>query len=164
MKFVGNFFKWIDPLWEHLVLTRKGQARPRDWPASSSIESAEYARYKEAGYDLTAVNWWVYEERDLNISINPPWTTGEVHWWITKLMPGQFMPIHTDPHTYDRECNRYWVPLQDYQPGHIFMYNDQVITKYQAGDVYQYYSSIDAHGAANIGHVPRIILQVTEYT
>jgi hypothetical protein len=163
MKFVGNFSRWVNPLWEHLVLTRTGQARPRDWPASTAVEANEYKRYKEAGYDLTAVNWWVYEDQDLNIDISPPWTTGQVHWWITKLLPGQYMPMHTDPDTHGKNCKRYWVPLQDYHPGHIFMYNDQVITNYKLGDVYTYIDSTDLHGAANIGHIPRIILQVTEY-
>lgn len=163
MKFIGNFSKWIDPLWEHLVLTRTGQARPRDWPPSSAIESAEYSKYKEAGYDLSAVNWWVYEQSDLGVDIVPPWVVNKCHWWITKLYPGQFMPIHSDPHTHGSDCQRYWVPLQDYHPGHIFMYRDEVIVNYRAGDVYTYHQSTDLHGAANIGHIPRIILQVTEY-
>ena len=163
MRYQGNYKDWVNPLWEHLVLTRTGQARPRDWPADTAAEANEYKRYKEAGYDLTAVNWWVYEERDLNISIAPPWTTGEVHWWITKLLPGQYMPMHTDPHTHGRSCKRFWVPLQDYHPGHIFMYRDQVMTNYKAGDVYTYIDPTDLHGAANIGHIPRIVLQVTEY-
>ncbi len=163
MIYKGNFYSWVDPLWEHLVLTRVGQARPRDWPAATAVESTEYKKYKEAGYDLSAINWWVYEEKDLNISISPPWCTGDVHWWITKLLPGQYMPMHTDPYTHERSCNRYWIPLQDYHPGHIFMYRDQVITNYKAGDVYTYIDSTDLHGAANIGHIPRIVLQVTEY-
>lgn len=163
MRYLGNYYSWVNPLWEHLVLTRTGQGRPRDWPPSSDVEQSEYKRYKEAGYDLSAVNWWVYEEADLNVSIDPPWTKGVIHWWITKLLPGQFMPMHVDPHTYEKSCMRYWVPLQDYHPGHIFMYNDQVITNYRAGDVYEYINPTDLHGAANIGHIPRIILQITEY-
>jgi hypothetical protein len=38
-----------------------------------------------------------------------------------------------------------------------------MITNYRAGDVYEYINSTDSHGAANIGHIPRIVLQVTEY-
>ncbi len=163
MRYLGNYKHWIQQEWIDLVLSKEGQARPRDWPASSAVESAEYSRYKEAGYDLSAVNWWVYEQEDLGIEITPPWVIGKYHWWITKLMPGQFMPMHTDPHTHDTDCQRYWVPLQDYHPGHIFMYTDTVITNYKAGDVYTYYQSTDLHGAANIGHIPRIVLQVTEF-
>jgi hypothetical protein len=163
MIFVGNFSKWIDPLWEHLVLTRKGQARPRDWPAAFDVESQEYKTAQDAGYNLNSVYWWVYEEKDLNVAINPPWCNNKVQWWITKLLPGQFMPMHTDPFTHYESCKRYWVPLQDYQPGHIFVYKDNMLSNYKAGDVYEYDNSLDIHGAANIGHTPRMVLQVTEY-
>jgi hypothetical protein len=45
------------------------------------------------------------------------------------MLPGNCMPIHTDPHTsYESNSQRYWVPLQDYQNGHWFVYNDVVIT------------------------------------
>jgi hypothetical protein len=163
MKFIGNFFSWVDPLWEHLVLTRTGQARPRDWSAAFDVESQEYKKAQEAGYDLNSVYWWVYEEKDLGITINPPWCNNKIQWWITKLLPGQFMPMHTDPHTHNSTCNRYWIPLQNYISGHVFIYKDKMMTSYNAGDVYQFENEVDTHGAANIGHTPRIFLLITEY-
>lgn len=163
MRYVGNYINWIDPNWEQLILSKAGQGRPRDWPPSSAVESSEYLKYETAGYDLTAVNWWVYEYKDILVDIYPPWTKGKIHWWFTKLMPGQFMPMHTDPHTHNHSCKRYWIPIYDYHPGHIFVYNNEMITNYRAGDVYEYINSTDSHGAANIGHIPRIVLQVTEY-
>lgn len=162
MKFLGNC-SFINNDWITEVLSKPGQARPRDWPPANAVESAEYARYKEAGYDLNAVNWWVYEKSDVSFDITHPWIKGEYHWWITKLLPGQFMPIHTDPHTHDLFCKRYWIPLQDYQPGHIFIYGDNMIKDYKKEDVYEYFNSQDMHGAANIGHTPRLVLQITEY-
>ncbi len=163
MIFVGNYRNFIDPLWEHLILTRTGQARPRDWPPLNAAESAEYLKYQSAGYDLSAVNWWVYEEIDLGIDIIPPWTNGNIHWWFTKLLPGQFMPIHKDPHVVDQKCNRYWMPLQDYVSGHVFIYEDKMISDYKLGDVFQFDNADAIHGAANIGHTPRIMLLITEY-
>jgi len=163
MKFIGNFATWVDPLWEHLLLTRTGQARPRDWPPESAVESAEYSKYEMAGYDLNAINWWVYECQDMGINIIPPWTKNKVHWWFTKMMPGQFMPVHTDPHAHETPCNRYWMPLQDYQPGHIFIYKDAMVSNYKQGDVFMFDHERDIHGAANIGHTPRLMLLLTEY-
>jgi hypothetical protein len=55
------------------------------------------------------------------------------------------------------------MPFQDYKPGHIFMYENQVITNYKAGDVWEYTDSGALHGAANIGHTPRIVLQISTY-
>ena len=96
MDWIGNF-NFIQDSWIQEVLNTAGQARPRDWPASSAVESAEYAKAKEAGYDLNAVHWWVYEKNDVSFDIvDLPFIKGDYHWWITKLYPGQFMPIHTD--------------------------------------------------------------------
>ena len=50
-----------------------------------------------------------------------------------------------------------------YHQGHIFIINDKLVTDYKAGDVYEYVHEQDTHGAANIGHIPRLVLQVTEY-
>ena len=162
MQYLGNY-DFIKDSWIFEILSKDGQARPRDWPASSAVESAEYARAEEAGYDLNAVHWWVYEKSNVSFDITPPWVNGDYHWWITKLYPGQFMPVHTDPHTHERPCKRYWVPMQDYHSGHIFLYKDTVSVNYKKGDVYMYKQEHDSHGAANIGHIPRLVLQVTEY-
>ena len=162
MKYVDNF-QFVKDEWIQELLLNEGQARPRDWPPAFAVESAEYARAEAAGYDLNDVHWWVYEWQDVDFEIEPPWVKGEYHWWITKLYPGQYMPMHTDPHTHEQACKRYWMPLQDYHQGHVFIINDKLVTDYKAGDVYEYVHEQDTHGAANIGHVPRLVLQVTEY-
>ena len=134
MKYVGNF-NFIQDSWIDEILSIDGQARPRDWPALNAVESAEYKRAIEAGYNLDSVHWWVYEKQDVSFDVNAPWIKNDFHWWITKLYPGQFMPMHTDPHTHDRPCNRYWIPLQDYIPGHIFIYESSLVKDYKKGDV-----------------------------
>ena len=161
MKYRGNT-KFVSNETIQKILTTDGQARPRNWTPVNEIEEQEYARYAEAGYDLNAVNWWVYEKQDLDIDIALPWATN-IHWWITKLTPGQFMPMHTDPHTHDKKCRRYWIPLQDYVPGHIFLYGSELVADYIANDIFEYYDAQDLHGAANISHTPRLVLQITEY-
>ena len=163
MIFHKNYSDWVDPQWRELALKAEGQARPRDWPPAYASEVAEYKKALDAGYDLTAVNWWVLEEQDLGITITPPWTKGEYHWWITKMYPGQFMPMHVDPHANHRDCVRYWMPLQDYHPGHIFVYDKQLAVDYKVGDLFSFADSTAYHGAANIGHTPRVMLMITEY-
>ena len=160
MKYVDNF-QFVEDEWIQELLLNEGQARPRDWPPAFAVESAEYKRAEEAGYDLTQVHWWVYEEQNLGPLLLP--LENEYHWWITKLCPGQFMPMHSDPHTHERPCKRYWIPLQNFEPGHVFIYKDNLIKDYKELDVFEYESSTDLHGAANIGHTPRVILQVTEF-
>jgi hypothetical protein len=161
MKYIDNWKHILHSDLRQQVLDTIGQARPRDWPPAFAVESDEYARAEEAGYDLSQVHWWVYEEADLGYLKLP--IDNKYHWWITKLYPGQFMPMHSDPHTHERPCKRYWIPLQDYEPGHIFIYKTILINNYNAYDVFEYTKSTDLHGAANISHSPRVILQVTEY-
>lgn len=161
MNYVDNWKKYIPENLNQTVINTIGQARPRDWPPSSAIECAEYSKAKDAGYDLTETHWWVYEKNDLNIDLIFP--LNSYHWWITKMYPGQFMPMHTDPHTHEKLCKRYWIPLQDYTPGHILIYKGELVKDYKFGDVFEFNLSTDYHGAANIGHTPRISLLITEY-
>ena len=164
MIFIGNYKNKILTKGSYeKILGTIGQARPKDWPPAFAVETAEYKKAEQAGYDLNATNWWVYESKDLDIKINTPWTDNNIHWWITKLMPGQFMPMHTDPHTHSTNCKRFWIPLQDYVPGHIFIYQNELIKDYSQDDVFEYIDATDSHGAANISHSPRLVLQITEY-
>lgn len=160
MKHINNWKELLPIDLRQRALDTVGLARPRDWPAVNAVVSAEYADAKNAGYDLSAVHWWVYEQEQLG-PLKLPYK--DYHWWITKLYPGQFMPMHTDPHGHDRSCFRLWIPLQDFEPGHVFIYKDEMITNYKAYDVYQFDHSQDNHGVANISHTPRVVLQVTVY-
>lgn len=166
MEFVGNFKNWIDPNWIEFLKTNTGIARPTEGQQPDSPEmEAEYARARAAGYKDDATYFWMFDKTNFPFEIPKlPFIEDKFHWWITKMLPGNFMPMHVDPHTlYEPNSKRYWLPLQDWEPGHIFMYEDQVITNYVAGDVWTYGNSAALHGAANIGFTPRIVLQISTY-
>ena len=164
MRFIGNFQHWIKKEWLTEITQSHGYGRPRDWNPDSSQEEDTYKKAAEAGYNLKSVHFWLFEKSNLSFDIIPPWTTSSnVHWWFTKMYPGQFTPMHSDPHTHENKCLRYWVPMQNYETGHIFIYKDELIKNYRAGDVFVYDDSQDIHGAANIGYSIRLVLQVTEY-
>ena len=166
MKYIGNYQNWIQQEWVDLILHTNGTARPRDGNTPDSKEMEyEYSRAKQAGYKDTDVYFWMFDKSNVNFILpTPPWVDGKYHWWITKMLPGNFMPMHVDPHTlYEKNSCRYWMPLQDWKPGHVFMYENEVITDYKAGDVWMYRESGALHGAANIGYTPRLVLQVSTY-
>jgi len=74
------------------------------------------------------------------------------------------MPMHVDPHTtVQKNAQRFWIPLQDWEIGHIFKFQDEIVTNYKKGDIYEYDDAQGLHGAANIGLTPRVVLQVTLY-
>ena len=164
MKWIGNFEKDLNPALNKLVMDAKGQARPGDWKPINDVEKELWEKGKST-FDFGKTMWYVYEQQDLQIDLKFPWTFGKCHWWITKLLPGQMMPMHTDPLTHeDQTFKRFWVPLQDYVAGHVFLYGNSMIANYKRGDVFEYEHSQDEHGAANLYFEPRLVLQVTEYT
>ena len=55
------------------------------------------------------------------------------------------------------------LPFTDWEPGHVFMYENTVLTDYRAGDMYKFENPMALHGSCNIGTKPRIVLQVTTY-
>lgn len=166
MNLIGNYFDWIDPKWIDIIMSDRGYGRPAegDKPNSPEME-LEYAKARTAGYNENDIYFWMFDKHNVNFELpTPPWIDGKFHWWITKMLPGNFMPLHIDPHTqFEKNSKRYWMPFQDYKPGHIFMYKDTVITNYKAGDVWMYKDAGAIHGSANIGHTPRIVLQISTH-
>lgn len=166
MRFIGNFKDWVDPQWVTEVLGNRGIGRPAEGQKPDTPEmELEYARARAAGYSDDTIYFWMFDKNNTTFQIpKPPFIKNNFHWWITKMLPGNFMPMHVDPHTmYQSNSNRYWIPLHDWEPGHIFMYENQVITNYKLGDVWTYQDSQALHGAANIGFTPRVVLQISEY-
>lgn len=129
----------------------------------------EYRIYGEAGYEIFGTYFTLLEKFDVSFNIldNPPpfldYKGKHITWWFSKMLPGQRMPMHIDRARPDVEINKYWMPWTDYQPGHIFTIGNKVLTNYKAGDVYRFDYAGERHGACNIGHSHRIVLQITDY-
>lgn len=165
MQYIGNYSSWIQTEWINEIINSQGMGRPKEGKKPSSPEEEiEYQRAREAGYKEDAIYFYMFDKNNVSFKLDIPFVDGKYHWWITKMLPGNFMPMHTDPHTlFESNSKRYWMPWYDYKDGHIFVYKDQVITNYKKGDVYCYEDATAIHGAANIGFTPRIVLQVSTY-
>lgn len=165
MELIGNFNQFIQQEWIDEILNSKGVGRPGEGKTPDSPEEeAEYQKALAAGYKSTDVYFYMFDKSNTSFNLELPFIEGNYHWWITKMLPGNFMPMHRDPHTlYQKNSDRYWMPWQDYSFGHVFLYEDNFISNYKKGDLYKYSDSSALHGAANIGHTPRIILQVSTY-
>ena len=165
MKYMGNFKEHIKQEWIDELFMNVGTPRPSHGKKPNSIEEErEYERARLAGYKDDATYFYMFDKHNVSFNLELPFITDKYHWWATKMLPGNFMPMHIDPHTmFEQNSKRYWLPLQDWQPGHVFMYENQVITDYKMGDLWTYSSSTALHGAANIGFTPRIVLQISTY-
>lgn len=133
------------------------------------IVDDEYNMYRNSGWDIWGSFFNLLEKFDLSFDIlsdPPPFLDHKgkhITWWFSKMSPGQRMPVHIDRAKPAIEIHKYWMPWTDYQPGHIFTIGDKVIKNYKVGDVYEFNYAGDWHGAANIGHTPRVVLQITDY-
>jgi hypothetical protein len=165
MKFIGNYQSIIPDGLIEFLLKNKGQPRPETIDRNN-LSEYEVSLYD--GYDMSATEWHIFESKDLVDKLHPrinliTSTQNRIHWWITKMQEGETMALHIDPPTIDATCKRFWVPLQDYQMGHIFIIGGDLIKDYKAGDVFIFDNADDLHGAANITDTPRFALQIIEY-
>jgi hypothetical protein len=165
MNFLGNYKDWIKPELIEYLLSNDGVRRP---DAGENPDCEEFKLAPSVGYDLSKTWWHFYNEKSFPFEIQLPFETDQKFtWWFIKMMPGHYMPMHRDPHvTKDSDksnCSRYWMPLQDYSPGHVFIYDDEMITRYTAGDLWKYTDANAIHGACNIGYLPRLTFLFTTY-
>lgn len=165
MELVGNFKEYVKQEWIDTILNSRGMGRPAEGKTPDSPEEEnEYRKALSAGYKSSDIYFYMFDKSNTAFNLELPFIDKKYHWWITKMMPGNFMPMHVDPHSlYQTNSERYWMPWQDYHPGHIFLYEDTLVSNYKMGDLYRYDNSAALHGAANIGHVPRIVLQISTY-
>lgn len=177
MQLVDNYKDWIKSEWIDEALRIQGYKIPIDFFKDLKINKEEELGLREEMdptereiykvYGTDKIFFHLLEESLFSFELDhPPWidSNKKFSWWMTKMYPGQYIPVHKDilkkkdPHT-----ERYWIPMFDWQPGHVFMYEEQCITNYKAGDVFLYDDPRAWHGAINLGDSVRLLMQVTTY-
>ena len=165
MKYLGNFKHWIKQEWIDYLLTHDGTLRPKT--TEENPDSPEFRIAESVGYDLSTVWWQHYTDTSCPLQITLPIETDLSYiWWFIKMKPGNYMPMHRDPHVTEQDkenFTRYWMPLQDYQDGHIFIYENNFMKDYKAGDLWTYTDPNAVHGACNIGYSTRLTFQFTTF-
>lgn len=164
MIYIGNYVNWIKQEYLDYMLSNDGTPRPG---GGRNPDSEEFRKAKEHGYDLSKVYWYIYESDTFPFNMSLPFDNRkDFIWWGIKMNSGNFMPVHRDPHTFDPKlynCKRYWMSLQDWEPGHIFMYDRQVLVDYKKGDIFMYPDSQELHCACNIGNNTRLTFHFSTY-
>jgi hypothetical protein len=171
MKFIGNYADWIEDRWIEHILKNDGIMCPRDQNLETS---GELSPFDETGWDIKCVCCIMYEQHMFPYKVNIPWPLEKNHeWWMMKLPVGMGQPWHRDSLKESADGNetinenrivkRYWMPFQDYAPGHIFIYEDRLITGYKKGDLYLYDNEQAYHTAGNLGWSTRISLNLTTW-
>ena len=171
MEFIGNYKNWIiENSIIEMLENKKGDTtpvwQPDRWNGNQTLD--HYRELARPGYSCNKfffhqLNSDSEEMQDYKfIYPNLPKERNNKLWWFVKLYPGEFQAMHVDPHlTEVKNFVRYTIFLQDWMPGHIFVYDDKILTNYKAGDTYEWNDPECIHGPANIGYTPRLTLQIT---
>jgi hypothetical protein len=170
MKYIGNYKEWItDDLMNHLKKCTGDTIpvwQPERWQGHPLLDQfREWVRpgYAHKDHNFQQFNPGCNDMQNYKIVLPEfPEKRSNSHWWFIKLLPGQMQPMHIDPHLVEvKNPVRYTMFLEDFVPGHIFVYDDKIMSNYKAGDVYEWSDPMTIHGVVNIGFTTRYTLQVT---
>jgi hypothetical protein len=171
MKYIGNYQPWIRAhgIMEHLTKCQGDRTpvwQPHRWKGNPLLEKfTEMARpgYSSNRHFFHQMNPRSKEMQDFKWSLPAvPEKRTNINWWFVMLYPGEFQAIHIDPQlTEVINPVRYTMFLQDWEPGHIFVWDNKYIADYKAGDMYEWSCPMTVHAPANIGYNTRYTLQIT---
>ena len=156
MKFIENVK--VDQRALDFMLANTGRKRPVIPPEAYQREMQH--TWEEAGYDLETLYWESFGWEEFPFKVELPFDGKNVKWWFSKLPPGSVFPFHQDIYSTIQAKRRLWIAYQNYVPGHVFAYEDKVLTGYKAGDMFEFDDTAVWHGAANCGLIPKISLQL----
>lgn len=159
MKYFGNFKEYIP---NNLIKTILEHPYKGEGP-NPNDPYEEVKVWQKAGYNFDNIKWISYTSEMIDVPVSLPGEFGNViEIWYTKLNPGNMFPLHRDVFSYtDNNLVRFTMLLLDQQPGHVFCYNNKILTDYRAGDVFVFDNPYMWHGAVNIGLTPRITMQIS---
>ena len=170
MDYIGNYKSWITPeLMNHLE-THEGDTtpvwQPDRWQGHPILDQfREMARpgFAHKSHDFQQFNAGSNDMQSFKIVLpSLPKTRSRCHWWFVKLLPGQMQAMHIDPHLVEvKNPVRYTMFLEDYHPGHIFVWDDKMSANYKAGDLFEWSDPMIVHGCVNISYKTRYTMQIT---
>ena len=190
MNYIGNQREWITEDLLHILHTRKGDSVPIWDPKRGQghplLEQVTEQGMKWFGEYMPEQYFHIFNAKSPDIQdynfVLPklPIVGKNVFWWFVKLLPGELQLMHYDMHVLGvfhednkfsqvtkcveiKNPRRYTMFLQDWQPGHIFVWKDQMIANYKAGDIFEWSDPELLHGVSNISFTPRLTLQITSH-
>jgi hypothetical protein len=174
MIFVGNYAHWIKQEWIDYILENKGTGYPGIKEPENATEQAvmEATEKSLAGiqhaYPADKIYFYAFYDEDhqeqLNLTLPIDIYGCHYRWAINKFLPGNTLRMHQDGDLADPKLiDRYWMPMQDYQDGHIFICGGKFMSDYKKGDLFQFEDSTDTHGSCNITYTPRLTFTFIVY-
>jgi hypothetical protein len=166
MKYIGNCHDKLNPEWLEEALTTDGELRPNEiFLKHIHLESKNdtlVKKWLELEFDKKKTICWRMYYPKINVKDLIDVSDNAIcESWIVRLDPGKFFPAHIDKLADDDifDIKRYWVALQDYKWGHLFVCKNKMLHEYKSGDIFEIDKN-DLHGSGNIGLVPKVSLQL----
>lgn len=171
--FLGNNKEWSDKWCQTLLertLASQGEKRPALRDDDEPWKKDQFAKWYSLGYDISGAEWSMHywcdlgmeSVKDLDMPIELAGNTTE--WWLCKINPAKAFPLHTDAFkAHAKNFRRFWISVQDFKPGHVFVYDDKILAPYKAGDIFEFDDPQLWHAAANLAYEPKITLQIVNY-
>jgi hypothetical protein len=190
MNYVGNQKEWITPELMEILKNRQGDRVPiwdpergHGHPLLEQITEQGLAWFGECMPEqyFHIFNARSEDLKDYNFVLPKlPMIGKNVFWWFVRLNPGELQLMHYDMHVLGvfhednkfskvtgvmdiKNVTRYTMFLQDWHPGHVFVYKDKTVANYQAGDIFEWSDPELLHGVANLSFLPRYTLQITSH-
>jgi hypothetical protein len=168
----GNNANWINQQYLNTILDTPGDLRPapRDEDQTEEWKKNQFDNWYSLGYDMSGAGWSMYYHTNfgLNAVTDMPLpiklTGNTIEWWYVKINPCKTFPMHFDAFKAEaKNFRRFWIPMQNYIPGHIFIYEDKLLDNYKAGDIFEFTNPQAWHGAGNISTTPKVSFQLVCY-
>jgi hypothetical protein len=190
MNYVGNQAEWItDKLMTHLSSSDGDSVaiwNPDRWHGHPLMDNIRVKGLNWFGDTIPQQYFHVFNQRtkvleNFNFILpNLPVVKKNVVWWFVKLKPGELQLMHYDMHVLGvahenneftkvtgtfpvNDVIRYTMFLQDWEPGHVFVYEDKVNPIYKKGDIFEWSDPELLHGVVNLSFNPRYTLQITTH-
>jgi hypothetical protein len=173
IQFLSNNTVWTEkwcPILLERMATSVGEKRPALRDSDEPWKKNQFQKWYDLGYDVSGAEWTMHYWNDLGMSsandFELPFTpTGNtVEWWLAKINPAKTFPWHTDAFKAEASnFRRFWISIQDFTPGHVFVYDDKILAPYKAGDIFEFTDPRVWHAAANLAYKPKITLQIVTY-
>jgi hypothetical protein len=160
MQYIGNHKELITDEMIDYVTTNNGCLLPDDRECLLP-DFSDQNRDIHNSWDKL-ITWHCFESVNLPFVIDWPVDTSnaKIDWWVIKLKPGQGLPMHVDPDPEDT-TDRYVLCLQDYEPGHILLWDNELLKDYKKGDLFKVTHINGTHGSSNISNSLRLIAHLT---
>jgi hypothetical protein len=190
MKYIGNESKWITNEMMSLLKNNAGSKLPvwdpNRWHGHPLLDKVRLAGEEYFKGTIPNNFFHVFYSRtdcmeNFNFTLpNLIPSQASIVWWFSKLNPGEYQFTHYDAillgvaHDNPEFTNvgsakklinpkRYTMFLQDYEPGHAFIYEDKMSANYKKGDIFEWSNPETLHGVANVSFTPRYTLQLVMY-